>query len=218
MANTSRPFGFRPVRYQDSSAWNGQTQLYGFSASQANNVYKGDVVAIDTTNRATALTDAYAPQIPVLKPLVAAMTTTVFRGIVAGFVPQPEFVQTATASLGTTYRVLSTARYGWIVDDATVIFEVEEAGTNSYTSSSSNGVNKGIDIVYTAGNTTHGLAAVKVDGGTVGITQLPFRLLRNTQKVDNFSYASTDSVSKIHWDVMMMNSDLGSTGVVTVGA
>ena len=218
MANTTHIFGFRPSNYFDGTTWNGQTHLYGFSSSQANNVYKGDVVAIDTTNRATALADVYAPQIPVLKPLVAAMTTTAFRRIVVGFVPEPENVQSATASLGLMYRKLSTARYGWVIDDTNVVFEVEEKGTNSYVSDSNNGVNKGVDITYTAGNTTTGIAAVAVDGGTIGTTQLPFRLLWNTRRPDNWNYVASDSVSKIHWDVTMMNSDLGSTGVVTVGA
>ena len=126
MANTSRPFGVRPERYMDGAAWNGATTLYAFSASDATAAYKGDMVSFDATNRSTALTDIYAPGIPFVKTVAAALTTSTFRGVIAGFVPQPEFNQTATASLGFMYRAASTARYVWVVDDPAVVFECQE--------------------------------------------------------------------------------------------
>ena len=217
MANTSHNFGFRPKAYFTGAPWSGQTHLYGFSTSQANNVYKGDMVKFDNTNRATPLADAYAPQIPVLIPLVAASTTTVFRGVVVGFVPEPEYVQSATASLGLMYRKASTARYAWVVDDYSVVFEAEEHSTNSYVSDSSNAVNFGCDVVYTAGNQTTGISAVALDGSTATTGKLPWRLMWNTQRPDNFNYVAADSVSNIHWDCMVMNGDLGSVGTVIVG-
>jgi hypothetical protein len=141
-------------------------------------------------------------------PKVAAFTTGVFRGIIAGIVPQPDFSQLATASLGTRYRLASTARYVWVVDDFNTVFEVEESG-NSYTSASNNGINKTADIVYAAGNTTTGIAGVKLDGTTFQTAAArPFRALRMTQRVDNFNFASTDTSSFIHWDVLVANSDL----------
>lgn len=208
MANVSHPFGFRPSRYMDSSAYNGQTQIYAFSTSQANDAYKGDLVQFDTANRSLALTDSYLPALPLVKPVVAALTTNSFRGVIAGFVAQPEFTMSATASLGTMYRQASTQRYAWVVEDWDVVFEVEES-TNSYTSTSNNGINKVADIVYTAGNQTTGIAQVKLDSTTVSTGAVkPFRIIRYTEKPDNFNFTSSDTNSRAHFDVMINNSDL----------
>ncbi len=213
MANTSRPFGFRPSRYLSSSAYNGKAALYGFSASDASACYIGDVVGFDNTYRATGLTDAYASGIPLVAAKTAAITTNYIRGIVVGFVPQPEFSQSATASLGTKYRIASTARYAWVVDDPTVVFEVEETG-NTWTSASSNAINKVIDISYTAGNTSSGIAGVVVDASTVSVSAVkPFRVLRYTQRVDNFNFTASDTNSYAHLDVLMNSYDL--TGALT---
>ena len=213
MANASHIFGFRPSRYLDSAPYSGAVTLYGHSASDSGAIYKGDVVQIDDTNRSTALTDAYAPGIPFVKAASGALTTTVYRGITAGFVPQPEFSQSATASLGTMYVVASTARYVWVVDDYKVIFEVQESGTNSYTSASSNAINKLIDIAATAGSTTTGVSGFTVDAATVATTNKPFRILRLTQKPDNFLSTASDTAPYWHWDVMMANSDLATLKV-----
>jgi len=135
------PEKFRPSGYLDSSAYNGAVHLYGHSASNSGTIFKGDMVQIDDTNRSTGLADVYAPGIPFVKAVTGAMTTTVFRGVAVGFVPQPEFSQSATASLGTMYVVASTARYVWVVDDYNTIFEVQESGTNSYVTAASNAIN-----------------------------------------------------------------------------
>lgn len=208
MANTSHPFGFRASRYLDGSPFNGQTQLYAFSASQANNAYIGDVVGIDTTNRMTAITDPYAPGIPLILPFVSAMTTTVFRGVLLGLLPQPEFNQSTTASLGLRYRVASTARYGWVAgDDIGVVFQVQEAG-NSYVSASSNGINKCADIDYTAGSAITGISGVKLSSTFSTNSVRPWRALRYSQLVDNFGFTAADTNSYAQFDVLIANSDL----------
>lgn len=208
MANTSRPFGFRPSRYPNGSPYNGAHSLYAFSASQANDAYVGDLVQVDTTNRSTGVSDVYAPGIPVVAPIVAALTTGKFRGVIVGFLPQPEFSMSATASLGTMYRPLSTAGYVMVVDDMDVAMEAEESG-NSYTSASVNAVNKVVDIAYTAGSKTTGISAVVLDATTVSVVAVkPFRVLRYTQRVDNFNFTASDTNSRAHLDVMINNSDL----------
>lgn len=208
MANISHVFGFRPARYLDSAPYNGQTQLYGFSAAQANDAYKGDLVRFDTTNRTLSLADLYYPALPVVLPVVAALTTTSFRGVIAGFIPQPEFSMSATASLGTMYRQASTLRYAFIVEDIAVIFEAEESG-NGYTSAAVNSINKVGDIAYTAGSQLTGISKVVLDATTVSVAAVkPFRYLRYTAKVDNFNFVAADANSRAHYDVMINNSDL----------
>lgn len=213
MANNSHVFGVRPSRLLDSGAWNGQSNIYYHSASETHATYKGDVVGVDTTNRAAPLADPYVPLVPAALPKVAALTTGTFRGVCVGFVPQPEYNMTATASLGTMYIAASTAGYMWVVDDFRVVFEAEETG-NSYVSDSNNAVNKGIDIAYTAGSTTTGISKVVVDAATLSTAAVkPFRVLRYTQKPDNFSFVAGDTNSRAHLDLMIANSDLAQ-GVV----
>ena len=214
MANTSRPWGFRPVRQIGGAKWSGATTLYGHSASNSGTVFVGDVVQIDDTNRSTALTDAYAPGIPFIKAATASLTTTVFRGIVAGIVPQPEYNMTATASLGNMYVLASTARYVWVVDDPWTVFECEESGTNSYTSSSSNFINQLAEIgTLTSGSTTTGISGMTIVGSSGATTNLPFRVLRATQRIDNFSSTASTTTPAFHWDVQMANSDLATLKV-----
>lgn len=214
MANNSHIFGFRPARYLSGSPFNGQSQMYGFSTSQANDAYKGDLVKFDDTNRTLALTDAYYPGLPLVKPVVAAMTTTSFRGVIAGFVAQPEFSMTATDSLGTMYRLASTKRYVWIMEDPYVVFEAEESG-NGYTSTTVNSINKVGDIAYTAGSTLTGISKVVLDATTVSVAAVkPFRYLRYTAKVDNFNFVAADGSSRAHYDVMINSSDLYVVGSI----
>jgi hypothetical protein len=164
---------------------------------------------VDTTYDTTALTDVLAPVIPFITVTGSTITTTVFRGAIAGFVPQPEYNMTATASLGTMYRLASTARYAWVVQDPLVIYEAEESGTNSYVSATNNPVNKLLDITAAAGSATTGISGYTLTGAQGGATtDKPFRVLRLTQRVDNYNSTASDTSPYWHWDVMMANSDL----------
>lgn len=211
MADVNRPTGLQPVRFWTGAKWNGQTQLYAFSASNANDAFKGDLVTFDSTYRSTGVSDPYAPGIPLVAPVVSTLTTNTFRGVISGFVPAPEFNQTPTASLGLAYRVASTARYVWIVDDINVIFEAQESG-NAYVTAANNAVNKTSDITYAAGNTLTGVSAVYLNTpATSGVK--PLRILRYSQRVDNFNFTASDTNSYAHFDVAIANSDLAQAQV-----
>lgn len=211
MPNVSRPFGLKPTRYLGGAKWNGQSQLYAFSASQANNAYLGDLVQFDNTNRATSIVDPYAPGIPLVKPVVSTLTTNTFRGVIVGFVVAPEFSMTATASLGLYYRQASTSRYVFIVEDLSVIFEAQEVG-NAYVDNTNNGVNKTSDITYNAGSAITGVSGVTLNTpATSGVKAL--RLHRYTQRPDNFNFTASDSSSYAHFDVSIANSDLAQAQV-----
>lgn len=207
MANVARPVGLRPSRYMTGAPWNGETQLYYFSASQANDAFKGDMVSIDTTNRSNGITDPYSSGVPAIAPKVAALTTNTWRGVIAGFLPQPEFSMSVTATLGLQYRVASTARYAWVVDDVNVIFQGQEIASNSYTSASANGINKTCDLSYVSGNTTTGISKSGVTGFQTAAVR-PLRALRMSAVVDNFGFSASDSVPYTWWDLTIANSDL----------
>ena len=215
--NTDRPNGFRASRYLDGSPYNGQNEAYAFSASQANNAYLGDAVQVDDTNRSTALTDRYLPGVQLIKPVVAAVTTTAIRGFIAGFVPEPDFNHTATASLGLKYRALSTARYAFVVQDYHVVFTGQEDG-NSYVSATDNFLNRTADFAYTAGSTTTGVSGAEIDSSDVQeATGRPLRGLRYTQTIDNFGFVAADTLSYAKFDVLIANSDLAQATATQYG-
>eukprot|EP00919_Chromeraceae_sp_WS-2016_P062002 GHVR01146868.1.p1 GENE.GHVR01146868.1~~GHVR01146868.1.p1 ORF type:complete len:214 (-),score=10.10 GHVR01146868.1:196-837(-) len=211
MANVSRIFGLRPTRFLKGAEWNGQSQLYGFAAAQANNAYVGDLVTFDATNRSSGISDPYAPGIPLVAPVVTTLTTNVFRGVIAGFIPAPEFNMTATASLGLMYRQASTLRYTLIVDDIDVVFEAQEL-LNAYVTALDNAVNKTSDITYTAGSQITGVSGVVLNTpATSGVK--PLRINRYTQRPDNFNFTAADASSYAHFDVTIANSDMAQAQV-----
>jgi len=211
MANVSRIFGFRPSRYRNSSEYNGAVNLYAFAAADSTGpAFKGDMVIADASNNSTGLSDPYAPGIPCVSPVVAAITTGVFRGVIAGFVPQPEYNMTVTASLGTMYRLDDTARYTWVVDDYDVVFEVQQI-LNSWTTAAANAVNSSADLDYTAGSTITGISGVQLAASSTG--ELPWRVLRYTQRVDNFNFTAADTNAFAKLDVMIQNSDLAQASL-----
>ena len=215
MANVNRPRGLLPSRHLHSGEYNGQVHLYAFSASDSTGpAFKGDLVVADASHNATELTDPYAPGIPLVSPVVAALTTNYVRGVIAGFVPQPEYNMTVTASLGTMYRLDDTARYVWVVDDYMTIFEAQQIG-NGWTTGTANSVNASADIDYTAGSTITGISGVQVAASSTG--QLPLRVLRYTQRVDNFNFTASDTNAYAKLDVMLFASDLAQSKVA-VGA
>lgn len=209
MANLSHIWGFRPTRYLDSSPYMGNTTLYALSASESTATFVGDTVKVDATNDTTALTDKYAPVIPFVAVTGGTITTTAFRGAVVGFVPEPEFSNSGRASLGLYYRLASTARYALVVDDPRVVFEAEESGTNSYVSATNNPVNKLLDITAGAGNTASGISGYTLTGAAGGATtNKPMRVMRLTQREDNWLSTAADASPYWHWDVIMANCDL----------
>lgn len=212
MANVSRPWGFRPVRFWDSSDFTGLGVTYAFSASQANDAYVGDLAQFDTVNRTASLADPFMPALPFVKPVVAPLVAAVFRGFIIGFYPEPEFNMSTSASLGLNYRKASTLRYGIVAEDVSVIFEGEETG-NSYVSTSNNGINKTADIVYAAGSQLTGISAVTIDATTFQTAAArPLRAWRYSERIDNFNFVPGDANSRAHFDVMIANSELAANG------
>lgn len=210
--NTNRAFGFRPVRYRNGAPFNAQYVLMAFSASDTQAAFVGDMVQFDSTNRATALTDVYAPGIPLITAVATTITTTPFRGVLCGILPEPEFNMTATASLGRRHRLASTARYALVVDDTSVIFEAQESA-QSWTSASSNAIGKTADVSYAAGSTTTGISGAQISSTAQTAAVRPWKYLNLSQRVDNFGFVAADNPSYAKYDLMINNSDLAQANL-----
>lgn len=217
--NPNRPSGAKPSRYSNGTDWNGQTTMYAFSASNAVAAYKYDVVSFDTTNRSLPLTDLYLPGLPLVQTVASDITTAVQRGVVVGFLAEPEFNMSVTASLGLMYRVASTKRYAQVVDDPFVIYTIQE-NAQGYTSTTANAINKSAGTAYTAGSTTTGISGMQLKTSDVQTAAArPWRILRYTQTVDNFNFVAADNPSYAKYDVMLANHDVyGQAAMTTFGA
>jgi hypothetical protein len=207
-SNPNRPQGFRPLRYLSGADWNGQAQLYSFNAANAVAAFIYDICSFDTTNRSLALTDNYQPALPNIQTVASDITTAIQRGVIVGFLPEPEFNMTVTASLGLKNRVASTKRYAWVIDDPFVVYQIQENG-QSYTSAASNAINKTVGTLYTAGSTTTGVSGTQLKSADVQTAAArPMRVLRYSPDVNNFGFVAADNPSNAKFDVLLVNSDL----------
>lgn len=150
MPNLNAPSGLRPVRHINGSPYNGQYRRYAKNASDATNLFVGDIVKLaagsdaDGNKYVTAITTV-ATDVPV--------------GVVVGFAPNPD-------NLMQRYSVASTARVVFVCDDPEVISEVQLTGTYA---SGNVGQNASPNIA-TAGNTTTGVSGHQLDSATIATT------------------------------------------------
>lgn len=208
MANVNRPSGFKPLRYRNGADWNGQANTYAYSASNSVASYKYDLVNFDSTNRTDSLTDPYMPGLPFVASVASDITTAAQRGVVVGFLPEPEFSNSNTASLGLMYRVGSTHRWASVIDDPDVIFEAqEEAG--GYTSASNNFIGKAIGTDYVAGSTITGVSASTIkssDSQTAAVR--PWKVVRFVPRVDNFNFVAGENPTYAKYEILPFYWDL----------
>lgn len=211
MANVNRPSGFRPLRYRNGADWNGQTSMYEFAAAAANATFLYDLVAFDSTNRTAPLTDPFSPGLPFVIGAAASstITTAAQRGVVVGFLPEPEFNQSVTASLGLKYRLASTNRYAMVVDDPDVIFEAQESA-GSYTTAANNMVGRiaGATISATQGSVTTGVSNALLTSENQTAVLRPWKVLRFVPRIDNFNFFAGENPTNARYEVLPFYWDL----------
>lgn len=166
MANANRPSGYRPVRHLDGSAWNGQTELFSVSASDATALFVGDLVKFDGSADANGVAQITR---------VTANTDTPI-GAVVGFVPLYSNLNVAQ------YRAASTFRQAFVAADPSIVYEAQASGTYGVTTDA--GLNVG--STFTAGSTTTGISGMQIDLATKATTNtLPLKIIGVVQRVDN---------------------------------
>lgn len=199
MANTSRVNGFRPVKYLNGAAWNGQANLYFIPSGDATATFIGDLVKLETTGDPAA-SGGLALGLP---SCIQAAATNAVVGAIVGFLP----IQT---NLNTSqHRVASTGRYCWVVDDPNVLFEVQTSNGTLVLGD----VNNNINIAVAAGSTVTGQSGMTIDVGTLATTAtFPCRVMGFSQRADNDNTAAAAKAI-----VKLNNHQLGSsTGVAGV--
>jgi len=198
MANTSRVQGARPTKYLNGAAWNGQANLYFIPSGDATATFVGDFVKMDGTGDPVA-SGGNALGVP---SCIQAAATNALVGVIVAFLPNQTNLNSPQ------YRLASTGRYCWVVDDPNVIFEIQASnGTPAV-----GDVNNNVNIAVAAGSTTTGQSGMTADVATILTTAtLPLRIMGFSQRADNEIAASAKYLVKIN------NHQLGSgTGVLGV--
>lgn len=211
MANTSRIFGFKPVKHVTGAPYNGGGNIYQIPASDANNTFVGDPVILEgnASVGGVATVKKAAASAPVL-------------GVITGFINPKQDPVTGALTNGSIaldtpqYRVASVAQYCLVEDAPDVVYEVEQTtGGSAYTYLLAD-VGQNADAYYGGtGSTVTGTSACSLDMATKGATgTLQFKILGTVQRVDNSSVSGTDTavhvLAKIN--AASLGNGTGSTG------
>src|SRR3990167_2498721 len=189
MANNAyRPSGLRPAKYLDGAPWNGQTRLHVQHASNAVATFVGDLVQLDTTNGGSPAGYKF-PGLPAVMRYAAAQANC--RGVLVGFLPEPEFTHSATASLGVRHRAASTTRWALVVDDDRVLHSVMEAdatgaAVGTALTVAAIGLNAELQTPNVSCSTLVGTSGMTLDNASEATTAtLPCRIVEFVQAEDN---------------------------------
>ena len=173
MANVDSPFGFKPVKHLNGSPWNGKYNIYSIAVGDNTATFIGDLVSMDGTADATGKYPGVVQ---------TAANTILIVGVAIGFGTTPDLVVNPDA-LGTRYRLAATMRYVAVVDDPTVIFEVQEDSTGG--SIAITAVGNNADVAVSAGNTTTGMSGMELDSSDVKAGTAQLRIMRVVNRPDN---------------------------------
>lgn len=132
MPNLNAPRGFVPSRYLNGASWNGQTNLYYIPAADGSAYAPGDVV------KSAAVSDANG-----VMGIQKAAGTDVVRGVIVGFmVAAPYGVNLQAPALDLSIQTVPAAKsrayYALVVDDPSVIFELQDDGLSALTAAAVN--------------------------------------------------------------------------------
>lgn len=180
MANTSRPFGFRPTKHLNGSPYNGQFNIYEIVAGDSTATFVGDLVKADN---GTA-TDVYPTCIRA--GTSGEVTSGLLLGAIVGFVVD------YTNLNPPVYRSASTKRFALVADATDLIFTAQDGATTA-TTATQIGLNTG--YMATAGSSTTGLSNM-VTGTTSPTTtnSLPLKVIQIINSPDN---ASASALQKL---------------------
>jgi hypothetical protein len=149
MANADAPFGLRPVRYLSGAPYSGAANRYFVPASDGTAIYLGGLVKIAGS--------ADADGVMTVTGNVASGDAVI--GVVVGVEP--------ITDESTIFRAASTARYVFVADDPTLLFEVQEDSVGSNLAAANVGGTAEL-TGFTSGSTFTGLSAIEIDSSEPG--------------------------------------------------
>ena len=168
MANIDAPFGLRPVRHLDGSAWDGAVQKFLVPASDTDALFIGDAVIGAAAGGSADGKDKYVSKGTVGGNLL---------GAIVAFGPDRD-------DLSKQYRVASTLREVYVCTSPDVIFEVQEDSVGNAVTAAEIGCNA--DMIQThSGSTVTGQSGMELDSSSAATTAAQLRIVGVARKEDN---------------------------------
>lgn len=201
MANVDKPNGFRPFRYLNGAPYNGAVTKYVFPAADGTATFVGDLVKLSGTgDTATGLRT--------IAQAAASTDGSSVVGVLVGLEVDPTNLNTPQ------YRVASTRRIAYVVDDPNVLFVAQEDGDTDPLEMVDAGMN--VNFIVGTGSTVTGASAMEIDSNTEStVAAFPLKLIEPVQTPDNELVSAGQTATR--WVVKLNNHQLGSaTGTAGV--
>ena len=168
--------GFRPVKYLNGAAWNGQVNRYMISASDAQATNVGDFVQLSDNG---ALVDSVGFGVYPAVERIGSGTAVPIVGVIVGF--EPDYSNLNAPN----YRAASTRRVALVCDSPDVLFAGPQDGVGGVVAAASVGLNVAINL-GTAGTSGAYNSGMSVDSSAVATTAtLPLQVMGVTAAPDN---------------------------------
>lgn len=195
MANLDIPAGLKPVKHLNGSPWNGQANVYYVPATDSVAIFKGDAVksagAADATGKYPTVAQAAAGD--------------AIRGVVIGFGEMPQIMINPT-NPDRTHRPASTAMYVMVIDDPTVIFEIQEDSVGAALTAAN--VGQSADLVVGSGVAITGKSGMELDSSSSAATACTCKILRAVNREDN------ELGNQCKWEILIAEHEMKlATGV-----
>ena len=150
MANSNRPYGFRPVGSLDGSSLNGRVTKFYVPATDETAIFIGDLVKNGATSGQLNAGDPYYAV-----ATVAASGDNVL-GVCVGVEPLP-------GSLAINYRKASTGMYIFVETDPNTIYSIQTDSVGAAVTD----INLNATVTVGAGSTTTGMSTSVISGVTL---------------------------------------------------
>ena len=151
MANTDKPFGFKPAGHLLGLDWTQSIKCYYVGSSDSTAMFKYDLVVPAGSAESLGI----YPDVT-----QAAAADAKLLGSAVGFSTVPQITADPT-DLERKYRLASTAAYVWVVTDPFVIYEAQEDSTGN--SIDADMFSLATDIHVGSGSTVTGISAMELD-------------------------------------------------------
>ena len=190
MSSSATPYGARPIgTLSASGSFNSKVRHYSIASGYAVNIFYGDFVKLAADG--------------VVQKDTGTTTLTPVGVFLGCTYTDPNTSQLTFAQMWTASVVASDA-YAYVIDDPTVLMEMQGDGSASLTNIGNN-----VAIANTSGSTTIGTSKNAVDISTAAATTatLPLRIIDKSDRSDNaFGDAYTDLIVKFNAGHIMDNT------------
>tara|TARA_R110002126_G_scaffold141146_4_gene286053 strand:+ start:1642 stop:2280 length:639 start_codon:yes stop_codon:yes gene_type:complete len=196
MANTSRVNGFKPVKHQNGSPYNGQANIYEFAVGESVALFVGDAVLRSTE----ASTSGYVT----VKTLASAATANdvssgVIQGVVVGILNSKVDPVTGKMTAGSIaldtpqYAVAGVKTFVLVADAIDLVYEIQS--TASYALADI-GLNADVGVLaFTTSALTTGNSAMYVNATSpTASASRPLHVIGYAPRVDNEAPAANQKL------------------------